>query len=100
MMALVSLSNCMDKEKHTGLKPIPDDLKEVLNKAQWQTLKGVEYSDWVLKFVRRPLFKEPVIVVHNKKDNRIGVLEKDGSINMRPNIKIRDHAKLSTGFSI
>lgn len=100
MLALVSLSNCMDKEKRTGLKPIPDDLKEVLNKAQWQTLKGTEYSDWVLKFVRGPLSHEPVVVMHNTQDNRIGVLEKDGSINMRPNIKIRDHAKLCTGFSI
>ena len=90
----------MDKEKRTGVKPIPDDLKEILNEAQWQTIKGGEYSGWVLKFVRRTLFQEPVLVVHNTEDDRIGILEKDGSINMQPDIKIRDRAKLSTGFSI
>ncbi len=90
----------MDKERRTGVKPIPGDLKEVLNKAQWQTLKGGEYSNWVLKYVRRPLFLEPVFVVHNTEDDMIGVLEKDGSINMQPDIEIRDCAKLGTGFSI
>ena len=87
-------------DKRTGVKPIPDDLKEVLNEAQWQTMKRVEYSGWVLKFVRRSLFQELVLVVHNTEDNRIGILEKDGSINMHLDIKIRDRAKLSTGFSI
>jgi len=90
----------MDEEKRTGVIPIPDDLKEVLNEAQWQTLKGGEYSGWVLKFVRRPLFQEPVLVVYNTEDDRTGVLEKDGSINMRPDIRIRDRSKQSTGFSI
>jgi hypothetical protein len=94
------LGGGMDKEKRTGVKPIPDDLKEALNEAQWQTLKGFEYSGWVLKFVRRPLFQELVPVVHNTEDDNIGVLEKDGSINMRPDIKIRERAKLSTGFSL
>jgi hypothetical protein len=94
------LGGGMDKEKRTGVKPIPDDLKEALNEAQWQTLKGFEYSGWVLKFVRRPLLQVPVLVVLNTEDDRIGILEKDGSINMQPDIKIRDCAKLSTGFSI
>ena len=90
----------MDKEKRTGVKPIPDNLKEMLSEAQWQTMKGGEYSGWVFKFVRRTLFQEPVLVVHNTEDDRIGILEKDGSINMQPDIKIRDRAKLTTGFSI
>lgn len=90
----------MDKERRTGVKPIPDNLKELLNEAQWQTLKGIEYADWVLKFVRRPLFQDLVPVVHNPEDDRIGVLEKDGSVDMQPDIGIRDRAKKSTGFSI
>ena len=90
----------MDKEKRTGVKPIPDDLKEVLNEAQWRALSVIAYSGWELQFIRMPLYQEPVLVVHNTKDDRIGVLEKDGSINMQPDIKIRDRAKLSTGFSI
>jgi hypothetical protein len=90
----------MDKEKRTGVKQISDDLKEVLNEAQWSALSGIAYSGWELQFIRTPLYQEPVLVVHNTKDDRIGVLEKDGSINMQPDIKIRGRAKLSTGFSI
>lgn len=94
----------MDKEKRTGIKPIPDDLKEVLNEVQWRALPGIVYSGWELRFFRRALFQEPVLVVHNTKDDRLGVLEKDGSINVQPEIKIRDYTKLdwliSTDFSI
>ena len=93
----------MDKEKRTGIKPIPDDLKEVLNEVQWRALPGIAYSGWELRFFRRPLFQEPVLVVHNTKDDRIGVLEKNGSINVQPEIKIRDYTKLdwliNTDFS-
>ena len=83
----------MDKEKRTGVKPIPDDLKEVLNEAQWQTMKGVECSGWVLKFVRRPLFQEPLLVLHNPNDDRIWILDKDGRIKIQSNIKARELEK-------
>ena len=90
----------MDIDKRTGVEPIPDDLKEVLNKAQWQALSGIACSGWKLLFYRRPLFQEPVLVVHNTGNDSIGVLEKDGSINMQPDIRIRDCKKISASFSI
>jgi len=69
---------------------IPDNLEELLNKTQLQALSGMKHSEWELWFVRRPLFQEPVPVVHNTKDGSIGILDKDGSIRTQTDIKVRE----------
>ena len=84
----------MDREKRKGNIPIPDNMKELLNDAQLQALSGMKYSGWELRFLRRPLFQEPVPIVHNTNDGRIGILEKDGGIKIQPNIKIREQGNL------
>jgi hypothetical protein len=85
----------MDREKRKGSIPIPDHLKELLNDAQLKALSGMKYSGWELRFLRRPLFQEPVLVVHNSIDGRIGVLDKDGSIRIQANIKVRELESLT-----
>jgi hypothetical protein len=80
----------MDRERRKGDIPIPDDLKEVLNNAQLRALAGIECLGWRLRFIRRPMFQEPVFVVHYPDDDRIGILGKDGKINMQSEIRARE----------
>ncbi len=76
-------------EHRKGDKPIPDNLKQVLNNLQLMALQKAEGFGWKLKFVRRPLFQEVVPVITNPSGDRIGVLESNGEINMQPDTKIR-----------
>ena len=80
----------MDRERRKEGNQIPDNLEELLNKNQLQALSGMKHTDWELWFVRRPLFQEPVPVVHNTKDGTIGILDKGGSIIIQTDIKVRE----------
>jgi hypothetical protein len=80
----------VDKEKRKGDTPIQDNVKEVLNDAQRKTLPGLEYMGWELCFLRKRLFLDPEIVIRNRNDNRLGVLEYDGNIRIEADVKVRD----------
>ena len=86
----------MDREKRKGNIPLPKNLKEVLNEAQWQALSGIEYAGWELRFLRRPLFQEPMLFIQNPNDGRIGILDKDGSIKIQSNIKVREQGEVGS----
>lgn len=79
----------MDRERQKGGVLIPDNLEELLSKAQMKALSGLKYSGWELQFLRRPLFQEPMPVVHNTNDGRIGVLDSDGNLRIETHIKDR-----------
>lgn len=79
----------MDREKRKGEKPIPENLNELLNPEQMSALRQIEGFGWQLKFVRRPLFQDPVPVVHSADGTKLGVLEEDGRLNMEPDIMVR-----------
>ena len=57
-----------------------DDLREHLNAEQRMTLGELELLGWTLKFVRRPLFQDPVPVVISDDMDEIGLLDPDGKI--------------------
>jgi len=80
----------MDIEKRKGDKPIPDRLEDVLNDVQMLALRQIERFGWQLRFVRKPLFQEPVPVVFSADGDKIGILEEDGRINMEADIKVRE----------
>lgn len=80
----------MTREKRKGEKPVPDDIDNYLNEEQKEVLEKIEVYGWNLKFIRRPLFQEPVAVVINSHGNSIGVLEEDGRLNIESDIIIRD----------
>jgi len=65
-------------------------LRATLNRAQLDTLATLEAFQWRLAFVRRPLFQDPVPVVFDRTGKRYAVLEPDGSINEKPDFRIRD----------
>lgn len=80
----------MSDEKRKGEKPIPEHVKDYLNTAQLAELHTIESFGWQLKYIRRPLFQEPVVVVVNADGSSIGVLEDDGRLNLEPDIELRD----------
>jgi len=80
----------MDGEKRKGAKPVPDRLEDVLNEMQMLALRQIEGFGWQLRFIRKPLFQEPVAVVFSAEGNKIGILEEDGRINMEPDIMVRE----------
>jgi hypothetical protein len=80
----------MDIERRKGMEPVPENLEELLNEAQLNTLRSIERFGWQLHFIRRPLFQEVVPVLISREGNKCAVLEADGSINERVDLDIRD----------
>ena len=80
----------MDNDKRTGQLAIPDNLEDWLSEEQMQMLHQIESFGWHIKFIRRPVFQDPIIVLVSDDGKKIGILEKDGRINMNPDITLRD----------
>lgn len=77
------------KEKRGVQSAIPDDVYKYLNEAQREELKNIEKFGWGLKFVRRPLFQDPLVVVMHPDGKAVGVLEPDGTLNLEPDLVLR-----------
>jgi hypothetical protein len=78
------------QEKRKGNTPLPDNLEAVLSEAQRRALPGLEVSGWKPRFLRRPLFQEPELVIYNPVDHRAGVLGVDGVIRVQASIPMRE----------
>ncbi len=76
-------------EKRTGESAVPDNLEDYLNEEQIKALRQIENFGWELKFVRRPLFQEPIAVIINTDGDRVGTLEADGRIDLQQNFELR-----------
>lgn len=79
----------MDKDKRNRQKPIPDNLRQVLNRKQIEALNVIQSLGWRLKFVRRPLFLEAQPVVYNAKFDQVGILDPDGNIDLELELSFR-----------
>ena len=80
----------MDQDKRKGMKPVPDNVEELLNPAQVSALRAIEQFGWQLHFIRRPLFQEIVPVLINQEGNKLVILEADGSLNDKVELDLRD----------
>jgi len=61
-------------EKRRGDSPVPDNLEDYLNGEQMTALRQIQAFGWELKFVRRPLFQEPIaVIINNDGDVGIGI---------------------------
>ena len=78
----------MDDDRRKGNSSIPENLKEILDEAQQQALPGIKYLGWELRFLRKPMFQAPELVIKNSSDGRTGILDVDGRIKIQ-NIEIR-----------
>lgn len=80
-----------DRERRKQAELVnPAGLRAGLSRAQLDALNTLEQFGWVLRFVRRPLFLEPIPVVFNAAGDKFVVLEGDGTLNENPGFKIRD----------
>ena len=68
----------------------PATLRDGLTPEQLQALETLEHFQWTLKFVRRPLFREPVPVVFDRTGERWAVLRPDGTLDESPGFRLRD----------
>ena len=79
----------MDKEKRKGDISIPPNLEDMLNEVQRQALPGIKYLGWEPRFLRKPMFQAPELVIQNSSDGRTGILDVDGRIRIQ-NINVRE----------
>ncbi len=66
------------KERRAPLRRSAVSLQRELSEAQSLALVGLEHFGWELKFIRRPLFQEPVAVVSD--GTSVAVLDRDGQL--------------------
>jgi hypothetical protein len=64
-------------------------LKKELNEEQRLALAELEKFGWELKFIRRPMFQQPIPVVFDSDRRHYAVLNADGSLDDKPGFEIR-----------
>lgn len=79
-----------DREKRHNDAPIPRNLEDWLTKEQLLAIKAVEKFGWELKFLRRPVFQDPIVVLFSPDGSKIGIMDKDGKIDVNPDITLRE----------
>jgi hypothetical protein len=70
--------------------PDTDALRAGLTPAQLGAIATLEQLGWTLRFVRRPLFRDPVPVLFEKAGNRWIVVDGDGALDQSQSFEIRD----------
>lgn len=65
-------------------------LRHGLTPQQLAAVQTLEHFGWQLRFVRRPLFREPVPVLFDRAGERYVVLQGDGSLDESQTLKLRD----------
>jgi len=77
-------------ERRRNAEPDPEALRSGLTPGQLAALETLEAFKWTLRFVRRPMFQDPIPVVFDRHGERWAVLEPDGSLNESPGFRLRD----------
>ena len=72
-------------ERRVGLDAIPEDIKSRMTESQRETLSKLRGYGWSIKFVRRALYEDQVIVLVDASGEQYAILQEDGSVirNMR-----------------
>jgi len=77
------------KYKRGEIDPVPDNLTRFLNEDQLMSYHSVERFGWYIKFIRRPLFQRSLCVLAGPDENKLAVLELDGTVNEDAEIELR-----------
>jgi len=64
-------------------------LRRDLNQDQQIALAELEKYGWELKFIRRPMFQQPIPVVFDSDRKSYAVLLPDGTLDQKPGFDIR-----------
>ena len=67
------------------------EMEAKLSMEQLMSLRRLESFGWTLRFLRQPLFQDPVPVVIQGNGKAVGILEADGRLNIDVDIQIRSH---------
>lgn len=65
-------------------------LRQGLTAPQRDALTTLEHFGWQLRFVRRPLFRDPIPVLFSRDGDRYVVLQADGSLDESQSLTLRD----------
>lgn len=84
------MSDSVETEKRRDADPVPENLEDWLSQDQLDAHKQLGNFGWQLKFIRRPAFQDPIVIIYNRDKDLFGVLEKDGRIDTDSGITIRD----------
>ena len=79
----------MTEDRRGRYEPVPKDLSEYLTPEQLASLDGYTAEGWEITFVRRVLFKDPVVVLRNNDTLAFAILNGDGTLNESPVLKCR-----------
>ena len=79
-----------ERRRSEEQEPDTDALREGLTPVQLNALSTMEHFQWTLRFVRRPMFRDPIPVLFHRDGKRYVVLEADGTLNESPDLVIRD----------
>lgn len=64
-------------------------LRRELNQDQLLALAELEKFGWELKFIRKPMFQQPIPVVFDSDRKHYAVLKDDGTLDENPGFDIR-----------
>ena len=78
-------------ERRTGTHKSGRALRAELSEAQLDTLAELERYGWELKFIRHPLFQDPVAVLMDPDRKDCAVLARDGVLQARHRLRLRGH---------
>lgn len=76
-------------ERRKADSRLSNALKRELNEDQRIALADLEKFGWELKFIRRPMFQQPVPVVFDSSRTHFAVLNTDGTLDENPGFDIR-----------
>jgi len=76
-------------KKRRSEPAVPQNLENLLSTVQLYTLHQLENYGWHLAFVRRPLFQPVLPVVENPEHTAFGVIDEEGELELRPDLKTR-----------
>jgi len=79
----------MTNDKRKGGPISTDEMRAQLNEAQRQALSELELLGWSLKFVRMPMFQDPIPTIVSKDNGQIGLLDPDGKIVVDNGLAVR-----------
>ena len=65
-------------------------LRRGLTREQLAAVETLEHFGWQLRFVRRPLFRDPIPVLFDRSGERYVVLQADGSLDESQTLTLRD----------
>ncbi len=78
------------KKSERRTSQTPERLREGLTPQQQQAVETLEFFGWQLRFVRRPLFRDPIPVLFERAGSRYVVVQADGTLDESQTLKLRD----------